>query len=60
MFNGEVSLGGSFPLSDYVALEPVVGYTFALTDDASDAIRAGSTKYDDAFLYGAISLTVSF
>jgi hypothetical protein len=60
LFNSEVSVRGSVPLSDHVALEPMVGYTFALTDDASDAIKAGSTKPDDAFLYGAVSLTISF
>lgn len=60
LFNGELSAGASVKLSEKVTLEPMVGYTFALSDTASDAIKAGSTSYDDSFFYGALSLAVSF
>lgn len=60
LFNGELSVTGFIPLTDRLALEPMVAYTFALSGKASDAIKAGSTESDDAFVYGAVTLTVSF
>ena len=60
LFNGNLSATGSFALADGVHLEPMVAYTLALSDDASDAIEAGSTETEDSFLYGAITLAVSF
>jgi uncharacterized protein (TIGR02001 family) len=60
LFNGIVSATGSITLNDTLSLVPMAGYTFALSDDASDAIENGSTEAKDSFLFGAVSLVVSF
>lgn len=60
LFNGHLSAAGSIAVTDRLTIEPMVGYTFALSDDASDAIKAGSTEPEDSFLYGAVTVSMSF
>jgi hypothetical protein len=60
LFNGHLSATGLLAVTDRLSIEPMVGYTFALSDDASDAIKAGSTEPEDSFLYGAVTVTISF
>jgi len=60
LYNGMVSATGSVAVTENLSLVPMVGYTFALSDDATYAIENGSTEMEDSFLYGAVSLVVSF
>jgi hypothetical protein len=60
LFNGHLSSAGSIAVTDRLSIEPMVGYTFALSGDASDAIKAGSTEPEDSFFYGAVTVSMSF
>jgi hypothetical protein len=56
-----VSASISIPVTDYLTVTPELYYSFALGRDASDVIKAASASGDDDnFIYGGISLSMSF
>jgi hypothetical protein len=57
-YNGEISASISIPVTDEISVEPVIGYSFPLSDDAEDAIEAFSDDSDS--VYGGINITLSF
>lgn len=59
-YNGEVSASLSIPVADMISLEPVIAYTFPLSNDAKDALNGISDDGDDDLLYGGLTLTLSF
>lgn len=58
-FNGDLSVSSSIALGEYVTISPLVAYTVALSDDASDAIKSANSDGDNAFFYGGLTLTVA-
>lgn len=60
LFNAELTAAASIAMGDHFSIDPMIGYTTAISDDASDAIKAANTDGDDAFFYGGIALTASF
>jgi len=60
LFNCDLSAAASISLGERFSLEPMVGYTFSLSDDASYAIKNGSIEEDDAFFFAGLSVTASF
>lgn len=59
-YNGEVTASLTIPLHENFTLEPKVGYTISLSDDAEDAIESISYDEDSSILYGGVNLTLSF
>ncbi|HPQ42294.1 MAG TPA: hypothetical protein PLV45_18125, partial [bacterium] len=60
LFNAELTAAASIALGDHFSIDPMVGYTTAVSDDASDAIEMTNSDGDDAFFYGGVALTASF
>lgn len=60
LFNGDLTVTGSIALGDHVTVSPMMAYTMALSDDASDAIGRSDSDGDDAFFYGGLTVGVEF
>ena len=60
LYNGEVTASVSYALNENISIEPKVAYSFSLSDDAEDAIKAISADGDDSIAYGGINLSLSF
>jgi hypothetical protein len=59
-YNAEVSAGLSIPVTKLVIITPKVAYSFPLSNDAKEAIKAISDDADKDILYGGINITLSF
>jgi len=62
LYNGELSASVSIPITDALSIEPMVAATFALSDDAENAIMNldATGKAKDSFVYGGLNVTLSF
>ena len=58
--NGVLSASMTFSFAKYFSLTPEVNYSFALSDDAKDYIKAGSADDDDNYFYGGATLSFAF
>ncbi len=59
-YNGEVSASVSFPVWKAITIEPSLAYSFPISNDAEDAIKAISDDGDKDILYGGVTITLSF
>ncbi len=59
-YNGELSASVTIPIGKSLSIEPSVAYSFPLSNDAEDALRAISDDADTDVLYGGLTVTVSF
>lgn len=61
-YNGEISASVSIPVYNSISITPMLAYSFPLSNDARDALRAidVSGEKDDDIFYGGINLTLSF
>jgi uncharacterized protein (TIGR02001 family) len=57
--DGLLSASMSFPIGKYLAITPEIYWSFALSDDASDAFKEGPSG-DDNFVYGGVSASFAF
>lgn len=60
LYNGELSASVSIPLNKEMSIEPMVAYSFPLSNDAEFAIGSLSDGGDDSVFWGGVALTVSF
>lgn len=59
--NAELTASMSIPVTEAISVAPMIGYSFALSDDAEAAIEALSADGDESdFFYGGINATLSF
>jgi hypothetical protein len=58
--NGVLSASMTFPFAKYFSLTPEVNYSFALSNDAEDYIKAGSADDDDSYFYGGTTISFAF
>ncbi len=62
--DGMLSASISVPVNDYVTITPEVNYTFPLSNDASDLLKAANlgtiNESDASFVYGGVSLSFAF
>ena len=58
--DGQVYLTLSIPVTDYISVSPEIYYSFPLSSAASDVIEAASASGDDSFLYGGVTVSMSF
>ena len=59
--DGVLSVGLTVPVNKNITVIPKLSYTFPLTNDAKDLMRAASkTGSDDDFIYGGVSVSLSF
>lgn len=56
--NAVLSAALAIPLQDDITIEPMVAYSFALSDDAENAIE--SLSGDDDFFYGGVTASLAF
>jgi len=59
-YNGELSASVAIPLTKAISITPKAAYSFALSDDAKNAISSVSNDGKHDILYGGINLTLSF
>jgi len=59
-YNGEISASLSIPVTGSITIEPMVAYSFPLSNDAEDALRAISDDGDKDIFYGGITISLSF
>jgi uncharacterized protein (TIGR02001 family) len=59
-YNGELSASVGIPITAHVSMTPKVAYSFALTDDAKNAIKSVNFGDSSSVLYGGLNLTLSF
>lgn len=57
--DGLLSASMSFPINEYFTITPELYWSFALSNEASDAIETGPSN-EDNFVYGGISASFSF
>jgi len=48
------------PLGQYFILNPMIAYSFPLSDEADNLITAGSISNDSDFVYGGVTLSLAF
>ncbi len=62
LYNGEVSASVPFalPFDENIVVTPMVAYSFALSDDAEDALKAIDADGDSSVIYGGIGISVGF
>lgn len=60
LYNGELYLNSKFNVGKHIVAEPMLSYTFPLSNDAEDAIKRTSVKNERRTLYGGVTLSVSF
>jgi hypothetical protein len=59
--DGMLSVGATVPVSTYITIKPKLSYTFALSNDAQDLMKASSKNgNDDNFIYGGVSVSMAF
>jgi hypothetical protein len=59
-YNGELSASVGVQLTKALSIEPKIAYSFPLSSDAEDAIKAISDDGDKDIFYGGVNLTLSF
>lgn len=59
--DGVLSVGLTVPVNKYITVTPKLNYTFALSNDAQDLMRASSKDgNDDSFVYGGVAVNMAF
>ena len=59
--DGKLSATLNIPITEEISVAPNISYSFALSDGASDIIKAGSASGDDDnFFFGGITLNMAF
>ncbi len=59
--DGILSVGFTVPVNKYFTVIPKLSYTFPLSSDAEDLMRASSKDgSDDDFVYGGVSVSMAF
>jgi len=59
--DGVLSVGLTVPVNKYITVAPKLSYTFALSNDAQDLMKASSKNgNDDSFFYGGVAVSMAF
>jgi hypothetical protein len=58
--NGVLSASMAFPVGKYFSITPEFNYSFALSSDAEDYIKAASADNDDSYFYGGATISFAF
>ncbi|MEJ2031798.1 MAG: hypothetical protein P8Y63_01905 [Deltaproteobacteria bacterium] len=59
--DGLLSASVTFPINELISITPELYYSFPLSSDAADQIKAASVSgNDDNFVYGGVSASLSF
>lgn len=59
--DGMLSVGLTVPVNKYITVAPKLSYTFALSNDAQDLMKAASKNgNDDSFFYGGVAVSMAF
>jgi len=60
LHNGLVSAGFTIPFNDYISVKPMIAYSFPLSGEASDYIKANSISDNSSFFYGGATLSFAY
>lgn len=58
--DGLISAGLTIPVGKYFTIEPMLAYTFPLSSEAKDYIKAASLDNKSSFLYGGVTFSMAF
>lgn len=59
--DGVLSVGLTVPVNKNITVAPKLSYTFALSNDAQDLMKANSKNgNDDSFVYGGVAVSMAF
>lgn len=58
--DGTISASITIPIDDYISITPMLTYSFPLSDDAENYIKANSMLTDADLIYGGITCSISF
>lgn len=58
--DGAVSASVTLPVNDYISVTPLVTYTFALTSESEDDIKAVSWDSKSDHFYGGVTCSIAF
>jgi hypothetical protein len=58
--NADLSASLSIPVTDAISAGPMIAYSFALSNDAEDAMEVISDDGDDSIIYGGVNVTLAF
>lgn len=59
-YNGELTASAGIPIAKNITLTPKLAYSFALSNDAKEAIKGINFGDSSSVLYGGVNLTLSF
>ncbi len=59
-YNGELTASVGIPVAKNISITPKIAYSFALSDDAKDAIKGVNYGDESSILYGGVNLSLSF
>ncbi|NOX20673.1 MAG: hypothetical protein GXO99_05350 [Nitrospirae bacterium] len=59
-YNGEITASMSIPVTDSISIDPMLSYSFPLSNDAEDALQAISNDGDDDIIYGGFTVNIGF
>lgn len=60
LHDGLISASLTVPFGKYCSMSPMIAYSFPLTDDSDNLITSASFSNDSAFLFGGVTLSISF
>lgn len=60
LHNGEIKASLSYALDETFSITPSIAYSFPLSDDAKDSIKAYSIGGKDSVFYGGLTASMSF
>ena len=60
LHNGLMSVGFTIPFGEYFSVKPMLAYSFPLSSEADDLIKAQSLSDKSSFLYGGVTLSMAF
>ncbi|MBU0665617.1 MAG: hypothetical protein KJ990_13895 [Proteobacteria bacterium] len=59
--DGLLSLGFTVPVNTLITIKPKISYTFALSNDAEELMKASSKDGNDSsFIYGGVAVSMAF
>ena len=58
--DGIISAGLTIPISEYFSFNPMIAYSFPLSDEADNLLTSSSFSNDSCFIFGSATLSIAF
>jgi hypothetical protein len=60
LHDGIISAGLTIPISEYFSFNPMIAYSFPLSDEADNLLTSCSFSNDSCFIFGGATLSIAF